>query len=177
MLHGHIVEFPYFKFKRNHSAELYGFIYMKIHCKYGSASAERIGRHDCHEGNLSRTRDGISDNRAAASDHVLPDVPLSNTVTDDGKHICVVPHECRESVRFILAFDIKRYRHICAGSCRDVFNAENDVVSGRRCCLEIIYKLRIRIAQVSVHRPNGFKVKTFKAFSTKHLFVCQCSAV
>ena len=61
MLHGHIVEFPYFKFKRNHSAELYGFIYMKIHGKYGSASAERIGRHDCHEGNLSRTRDGISD--------------------------------------------------------------------------------------------------------------------
>ena len=132
MLHGHIVEFPYFKFKRNHSAELYGFIYMKIHGKYGSASAERIGRHDCHEGNLSRTRDSISDNRTAASDHVLPDVPLNNTVTDDGKHICVVPHECRESVRFILAFDIKRYRHICAGSCRDVFNTENNVVIGWR---------------------------------------------
>ena len=132
MLHGHIVEFPYFKFKRNHSAELYGFIYMKIHGKYGSASAERIGRHDCHEGDLSRTRDSISDNRTAAGDHVLPDVPLSNTVTDDGKHICVIPHECRESVRFILAFNGERYRYICAGCCRDVFNTENNVVSGRR---------------------------------------------
>ena len=127
LLNGHIVKLSYIKLKRNDSAWFYGFIHMEVNCKYCSTSAERLCRHYCHKDCLTRTCSCIGNNHTTVAYHALPDITLGETAIGYGKHTFIIVYGDCESMGFIFSCDGKCYRHISAGGCCDVFNAENNI--------------------------------------------------